>query len=144
MHVSNEDLLQAYKNHKDMRVKERLHAICMMQVQGRSMAETADILFRTYQFVHKWHDRYEKYGFIGLEEGSRCGRPPKISPNIMMQIEKKFTKIGTITLPKQVRDYIKNMTGITYHITHICRLMREWKLKSKVPQKIHANACIIR
>ncbi|MDI1495969.1 MAG: hypothetical protein K8823_1277 [Cenarchaeum symbiont of Oopsacas minuta] len=47
-------------------------------------------------------------------------------------------------LSKQVHEYIKNKTGITYHITHVYRIMRGWKLEAKVPQKIHASAYIIR
>ncbi|MDI1495356.1 MAG: hypothetical protein K8823_664 [Cenarchaeum symbiont of Oopsacas minuta] len=62
----------------------------------------------------------------------------------LMQMEKTFTETGTMILPKQVREYIKNKTGITYHITHVYRIMRGWKLETKVPQKIHASAYIIR
>ncbi len=70
MQVSNEDLLQAYNDCKDSRVETRLHAMCLVQIRGYDIQETADLVFRTYQFVHKWHVRYEKYGLIGLEEGS--------------------------------------------------------------------------
>ncbi|MDI1494763.1 MAG: Transposase-like protein [Cenarchaeum symbiont of Oopsacas minuta] len=121
----------------------RLHAMCLMQIRGLDMTETASSMFRTYQFVYKWHDRYQKYGLKGLEERSRCGRPPLVCSHTMMQMEKTFTETGTMILPKQVREYIKNKTGITYHITHVYRIMRGWKLEAKVPQKIHASALIV-
>ncbi len=63
-----------------------------MQIRDCGIQETTDLVFRTYQFVHKWHDRYEKYGLKGLEEVSRCGQPPKIPPDAMMQIEEKVYK----------------------------------------------------
>ncbi|MDI1495970.1 MAG: hypothetical protein K8823_1278 [Cenarchaeum symbiont of Oopsacas minuta] len=42
------------------------------------MTETAAFMFRTYQFVYKWHDRYQKYGLKGLEERFCSGRPPLV------------------------------------------------------------------
>ncbi len=45
MQVSNEDLIQAYNDCKDSHVEKRLHAMCLMQIRGYDIKETADLVF---------------------------------------------------------------------------------------------------
>ena len=41
--------------------------------------------------------------------------------------------------PKKLIQFIFDWTNITYHISHVCRLMHKWNLKPKVPQKVHVR-----
>ena len=41
MNVTNNELIQAYKEEENNRKKERLHAICMIKVNKHTIAETA-------------------------------------------------------------------------------------------------------
>ena len=34
---------------------------------------------------------------------------------------------------------ITQKTGIRYHYTHTCRILRRWGFKQKVPRKVHVN-----
>ena len=68
MDITNDELLQAYKKEKNIRKKERLHAICIIKINNYSIAETARQMFCTYQSVRNWFDSFEKYGLEGLED----------------------------------------------------------------------------
>ena len=140
MDITNDELLQAYKKEKNIRKKERLHAICIIKINNYSIAETARQMFCTYQSVRNWFDSFEKYGLEGLEDLPRSGRPPLIPHKKLQKIERTFKKISGGMTPKKLMKFIFYRTRITYHITHVRRLMRKWNLKPKVPQKVHARA----
>ncbi len=140
MDITNDELLQAYKKEKNICKKERLHAICIIKINNYAIAETARQMFCTYNSVKNWLDSFEKYGIEGLEDLPRSGRPPLIPHKKLQKIERTFKKISDGMTPKKLIKFIFVRTGITYHITHICRLMRKWNLKLKVPQKVHARA----
>ena len=139
MNITNDELLQAYKKEKNNRKKERLHAMCMIKINEHTIAKTAKEMFCTYQCVRNWLCRFEEYGLEGLEDLPRSGRPPLI-PHKITKIEKLFKKLSGGMTPKKLMQLMFDRTGITYHITHVCRLMRSWNLKAKVPQKLHVSA----
>ena len=140
MDITNDELLQAYKKEKPSKKKERMYAICMIQINNHTIAETARQMFCTYNSVRNWLDSFKKYGLEGLEDLPRLGRPPLITHKKLLKIERTFKKISGGMTSKKLMKFIFDRTSITYHITHICRLMHKWDLKPKVPQKVHARA----
>ena len=76
----------------------------------------------------------------GLEDLPRSGRPPLISHKTLQKIEQEFKRISDRMTPKKLMQFIFDWTNITYHISHVCRLMHKWNLKPKVPQKLHVRA----
>ena len=70
----------------------------------------------------------------------RSGRPPLISHKTLQKIEQEFKRISDGMTPKKLMQFIFDWTNITYHISHVCRLMHKWNLKPKVPQKLHVRA----
>ena len=36
-------------------------------------------------------------------------------------------------------ELIVKRSGIKYHYTHTCRILRKWGFRQKVPRKIHVN-----
>ena len=137
MNVTNNELIQAYKEEKNNHKKERLHAICMIKVNKHTIAETAREMFRTYQCVHNWLLRFEEYG---LDDLSRSGRPPIIPSKKLEKIKRLFKKLSGGMTPKKLMQFIFDRTGIRYHITHVRRIIHSWNLRAKVPQKQHVNA----
>ena len=140
MNITNDELLQAYKKEKYGKKKERLHAICIIKINNRTITETARQMFCTYNSVKNWLDSFEKYGLEGLEDLPRSGRPPLISHKKLQKIERTFKKISDGMTPKKLIQFIFYRTRITYHITHVRRLMHKWNLRPKVPQKLHVRA----
>ena len=65
------------------------------------------------------HQNYQKRSVTGLRK------------------ELKDRKQGWTT--KQVDELIVKKSGIKYHYTHICRILRKWGFKQKVPRKVHVN-----
>ena len=140
MDITNDELLQAYKKEKYGKKKERLHAMCIIKINKFTIAETANQMFCTYNSVRNWLDSFEKYGLEGLEDLPRSGRPPLISHKKLQKIERTFKKISDGMTPKKLMQFIFDWTNISYHITHVRRLMHKWNLKPKVPQKVHVRA----
>src|SRR5208337_4398713 len=60
------------------RVARRLRAV-ILNAEGRSSSELADILQSPRSKVSEWLSRYEAYGVDGLLEGYRSGRPASLS-----------------------------------------------------------------
>ncbi len=138
MDITNDELLQAYKKEKYGKKKERLHAMCIIKINKSTIAETASQMFCTCNSVRNWLDSFEKYG---LEDPPpRSGRPPLISHKTLQKIEQEFKRISDGMTPKKLIQFIFYRTRITYHITHVRRLMHKWNLKPKVPQKVHVRA----
>ena len=140
MNITHDRLLQAYKKEKNIHKKQRLHAICIIKINKSTITETARQMFCTYQCVKNWLEQFERYGLYGLDDSPRSGRPPFISHRKLQKIEQTFKKISGGMTPKKLMQFIFERTNITYHISHVCRLMHKWNLKAKIPQKIHVRA----
>lgn len=140
MYITYYKLLQAYKKEKNIHKKQRLHAICIIKINKYTISETAKQMFCTYQCVKNWFNQFERYGLDGLEDSPRSGRPPLISCKKLQKIEQAFKKISGGMTPKKLMRFIFERTHVTYHISHVCRLMHKWNLKAKVPQKVHVRA----
>ena len=67
------------------RVAKRLRAV-ILNSQGRTSSELADILQAPRSKVSEWLARYEVHGVEGLLEGHRSGRPPELSPQQREQL----------------------------------------------------------
>jgi putative transposase len=64
---------------------------------------------------------------------------PEISQETFCETKKEPSgpKQGWTT--KQVKELIARKSGIKYHYTHTCRILRKWGFKQKVPRKVHVN-----
>ena len=64
---------------------------------------------------------------------------PEISQETFCETKKEPSgpKQGWTT--KQVEELIVRKSGIKYHYTHTCRILRKWGFKQKVPRKVHVN-----
>jgi hypothetical protein len=60
------------------RVAKRLHAV-LLNAEDYTSGSIARILAAPLSKVSEWLRNYERYGYEGLLEGHRCGRPPELS-----------------------------------------------------------------
>ena len=68
-------LIENHQNHRNFRVRHRSHAILLSQ-QGSTREEIARICRVHRDTVSLWIDAWQEFGFQGLEDNQRSGRPP--------------------------------------------------------------------
>ena len=68
------------KKEKDIRRKEKLHAIWHVAcTKKKNYTETAWLMRRAYNTVKSRHIRFLKKGLLGLDDLLRSGCPPKMT-----------------------------------------------------------------
>ena len=104
----NEDgrnlLVRAYKKEKNPVTKDRIHAVCMIKINGLTVTETAALYCCDRHTVAEWISCYEKGGLAGLADRPRSGRPPKAAAK---KISKILAKTDMITEPRDLREAIR-------------------------------------
>lgn len=89
-----------------------------------------------------WLARYREEGIEGQRDRPKSGRPPEISPEVVLKIRRKLKESRQGWTTKQVDGMmiVKEGGGIQYHSHHhVYRLLHKWEFKQKVPRKIHVN-----
>ncbi|AAK41740.1 Partial transposase from ISC1048 [Saccharolobus solfataricus P2] len=90
-----QDLVQAYKEEKNARIKERILAVKLHVVDGKSEKEVSKMLNKGYSTIKLWIGKYKKEGLDGLKDKPRSGRPRKVEEEKIKQIlEDKPQKYG--------------------------------------------------
>ncbi|ACP49130.1 hypothetical protein YN1551_2108 [Sulfolobus islandicus Y.N.15.51] len=81
-----EDLVQAYEEEKDARIKERILAVKLHLVDGKSEKEVSKMLNKGYSTIKLWVGKYKKEGLDGLRDKPRSGRPRKAEKEKQMGV----------------------------------------------------------
>ncbi len=90
-----EDLAKAYEEEKDARIKERILAVKLHVVDGKTEKEVSKMLNKGYSTIKLWIGKYKKEGLDGLKDKHRSGRPRKAEEEKIKQIlEDKPQKYG--------------------------------------------------
>ena len=83
--LTRAELMHALATEKDPRKVTRIHGICRIVIEKESYREVARIMYKSYNTIRAWHERYLREGLKGLSDRPRPGRPPKMtnrsSPN---------------------------------------------------------------
>ncbi|HET7284650.1 MAG TPA: helix-turn-helix domain-containing protein [Nitrososphaeraceae archaeon] len=140
MAFARSELERLYKKRElDSDVKERL--LLVIKVEGDDIipARAAKELHRSRTWASDWLARYREEGIEGLRDRPKSGRPPKLSPEVVLRISKKLKESRQGWTTKQVNEMIVKEGGIQYHSHHIYRLLHKWGFKQKVPRKVHIN-----
>ena len=83
-----------------------------------------------------WLARYREEGIEGLRDRPKSGRPPEISPEVVLKIRMKLKESRQGWTTKQVNEMmIVKEGGIQYHSHHIYLLLHKWGFKQKIPRK---------
>ena len=75
------------RRNENARYDHRLHAVLLV-AQGLSCREVSNLLGDSLRSIQNWVNTFEKKGFAGLADSPRSGRPPKLMPNQISEIEK--------------------------------------------------------
>jgi transposase len=135
-----EQLNSAYKKETDADIKERLLLMRRVKLDGMEASKVAEKeLSRTRWWAYKWLRGFNEHGLEGLKDHQRSGRPPKISEKRMHRIKQKVIENPSGWQVKQVMDLIYKNTGIRYHEVHVRRMLHQWGMSPKVPQKRFVN-----
>jgi transposase len=111
--------------------QRRMAAVRLLR-QGLSQSEVARQMDVHRQSVSRWARELEEAGVRGLRKAERTGRPPKLSPAQLRDIERALKRgpeaFGYTTwlwTAARVRDLIEYRTGVRYHEDHVWRILRK-------------------
>ena len=111
--------------------QRRMAAVRLLR-QGLSQSEVARRMDVHRQSVSRWARELEEAGVRGLRKAERTGRPPKLSPAQLRDIERALKRgpeaFGYTTglwTAARVRDLIEYRTGVRYHEDHVWRILRK-------------------
>lgn len=141
--ASRNELEELYKEEDSPDVKERLLLILRVEGDGMIPARVAKELHRSRFWTSFWLRRYGQEGVDGLKDKPRDGRPPKLSEEVQMKIKRELSSRKEGWTADQVVQLIAERGHVSYHFTHVYRLMHKWGFKEKVPQRRHVNTASI-
>lgn len=126
----------ALKSIKDPTIREKLLMI-KEYYQVKSLRTVAEKHQCSHMKVRYWLKRYQKEEESGLKVKDRPGAPSKLAKDKAREIRKQIisqisTKGGWQT--KQIREYIKEESGIVYSIRHVIRIAQNWGLSKITPR----------
>lgn len=128
------------------RVAKRLRAV-VLNSQGRTSGELADILQAPRSKVSEWLAQYETHGVEGLLEGHRSGRPPGLTPKQREQLSDILDSgpvaygldTGIWTSPL-IAWIIEEEFGVHYHPGHVRKLLHELHFSVQRPHRVLMRA----
>ena len=132
-------LVDLYKKENDPKVKERLLLVIRVREDGQVPFRVVKEMHRSNPRASDWLKRYDREGMEGLKDRTRSGRRPELSKETSCKIRMTLKESNQGWTTRQVEELITQKTGIRYHYTHTCRILRRWGFKQKVPRKVHVN-----
>jgi putative transposase len=126
-HVTEGELEQLYRGEKDVRMRERLHAVLLLY-RGYQAKEVAEILRRGYATVRRWKDAWNAGGYEDLKPDFKGGYEPRISSQTWDKILEEV-KDKAMTL-RDVQVYVNTKYGANYVYNSVWYWVRK---KKKAP-----------
>ena len=134
-------------------LEERRMEAARLLREGLSQSEVARRVGVHRQSVSRWACELEQQGLRGLRKAKRTGRPPKLSPTQLRDIERALKRgpegFGFTTglwTASRVRDLIEDRTGVRYHEAHVWRILRKlnWSCQRPVGRALERDEEAIR
>src|SRR6516225_7236970 len=108
--------------------------------QGLSQSEVARAVCVHRQSVSRWARELEQSGLGGLRKAKHIGRPPRLSPAQLRELERALKRgpeafgfASGLWTARRVRDLIEYRTGVRYHEDHVWRILRRLKWSCQRP-----------
>lgn len=128
------------------RVARRLRAV-VLNAEGRTSSQLADILKAPRSKVSEWLANYEAYGVEGLLEGYRPGRPGQLTAEQREQLADILDSgpvaygldTGIWTSP-MIAWVIEQEFAVHYHPGHVRRLRHAMDFSVQRPRRVLARA----
>ena len=131
----------------DARYDHRLHGVLLV-AEGMSCRRASEILGDSHGTVVNWIRRFEKSGFGGLSDREGRGRPSRLKPAQLKQVEAALRRSpADYGLPAQLWDgpllssFLEKQFGVTLRARQCQRLFRSlgFRLRKPRPDVAQAN-----
>ena len=136
--MEREELLQLYKKEKDPNVKDRLTLNIRVRFENHSITEAAHSLGKVTSWGSKRYRRFAKAGLEGLQNLPRPGRPTRITGEETAGIRKEMDGRQYWTVGG-ARELISKVTGVTYSVSSVYKMLRRWGYFLRAPVKRHVR-----
>lgn len=110
-------LKEMEKKHEKPYVRKRAEAI-LLSNSGINATELSRIIGKHRNHITNWINKYEKYGFTGLYDKPREGRPPKLNQKILESVNKELNSDKIVTL-QSLKSFIKDAFNLNVHFNSI-------------------------
>lgn len=139
--ISYEKVKEAYNKEKDGRIKQRL-LIILKAFKIKSSYKIAELTDTSHTKVQRWINRFNKYGFEGLKDKERSGKPPKLAAEQKKKLENELNapkefSVGWRTV--EVLSKINKLFEVTYTIQHVRRLLHQLGYSKVKPRPYHVR-----
>ena len=128
------------------RVARRVHAV-LLNHDGYSSGQIAGLLKGPRSRVSEWLRNYEQFGYEGLLEGYRPGRPAALTGahkqvlcDIIDSGALAYGYLSGVWTAPMVTRVIQEQFGVTYHPGHVCRLLHRLGFSVQRPKRTLARA----
>lgn len=130
----------------ESRYDHRLHGVLLV-AQGMSCCQAAELFGDAPRTVENWVHRFEKQGLAGLQEGQRCGRPSRLRPEQVIEIQvavrkrpSDFGLSGNLWDGKTLAAHIRLAYGVVLGARQCRRFFRQWNFRLVKPRPLIARA----
>lgn len=128
------------------RVAKRIHAI-LLNHDGKTSGQIVSLLKSPQSCICEWLKNYEEYGYEGLLEGHRSGRPPKLSEahkNALCDIIDSgpvaYGFLSGVWTSPMIARVIQEEFGQEYHVGHVRKLLSQLGFSVQRPKRLLAKA----
>ena len=129
-----------------VRVAKRLHAV-LLNGEDYTSGTIARILDAPLSKVSEWLRNYERYGYDGLLEGHRCGRPPELPAEHLVRLADiiesgpvAYGYLSGVWTSPMLSRVIAEEFGCQYHPGHVRKLLHEIGFSVQRPERMLARA----
>lgn len=131
---------------QNARYDHRLHAVLLV-AQGMSCPEVGRLLGDATRTIENWVNRFEISGLTGLTEGTRSGRPKKLTSEQYIEIENVLRKTpgevnmeGNLWDGKTLSAYIEKEYQLNLCVRQCQRMFRQFGFRLRKPRPVIARA----
>src|SRR3989442_1606788 len=131
---------------EESRYDHRLHGVLLV-AQGMTCCQVAALLGDAPRSVEYWVRRFERNGLAGLQEGKRSGRPARLSPQQVAEIQtalrsrpSDFGLTGNLWDGKTLAAHIERKYGVALGARQCRRFFRALGFRLVKPRPIVALA----
>lgn len=129
----------------EARYDHRLHGVLLV-AQGLTAPAVARLLGDAPRTVQYWVHRFEKHGLTGLLEGARPGRPSRLDPAQVAEVQAALrVKPSSVGLSGNLWDgktlaaYMREL-GVDLRPRQCRNLLRQWDFRYRKPRPMIARA----
>ena len=110
--LSFEEIVGLYKKERNLRLKERYHALLLMH-ELKNCTEVANILMRDRSTIQDWANRFNDGGLDALKPKKGLGKVPTLSEGQMEELT-----LDVLKHPRELGYDFSNWEGktVSYHL----------------------------